>query len=65
MTNNAVDRAARDLFDSDARATRNIRFFFSDGDRAETLADYRARAITQIQQRATQPIAALDSHLLD
>lgn len=65
MTNNAVDRATRDLFNSEARVTRNVRFFFRDGDRAETLADYRARAITQIEQGAAQPTEALDSHLLD
>lgn len=66
MTNTITNRVARDLYQANARTTRNVRFYFQQGQASgETLSDYRSRAMIQIERGLTQPNEALDSHLLD
>lgn len=64
MTQN-IDRAARDLFSSDRR-TRNIKYYFQQGaNTADQLADYRSRALAQIQERVSLENTELDQSILD
>ena len=63
MTSSAVDRAARDLFDTD-RQTRNIRFYVHGDNRSqERLADYRNRAMAQIRSGSSVENKDLDREL--
>jgi hypothetical protein len=62
---NSVTRAARDLFEADRR-TRNIRFYFhGDNCSQENLADYRNRAVAQINSGLSVENVDLDRDLLD
>lgn len=64
MTQN-VDRAARDLF-SAGRNTRNIKYYFrQEANTADQLADYRSRAIAQIDERVSVENIDLDRLVLD
>ena len=64
MTQN-VDRAVRDLF-SEGRRTRNIKYYFQNTCvTADQLADYRSRAIAQIQEGVSKENRELDSAILD
>lgn len=64
MTQN-IDRAVRDLFDA-GRRTRNIKYYFNQGpNTADQLADYRSRALAQIDKHVSQENVLLDSCLLD
>ena len=64
MTPN-IDRAARDLY-SGARRTRNVKYYFEDGrNNGDQLADYRSRAIAQIQEGISKENVELDRALLD
>jgi hypothetical protein len=63
MTQN-IDRAARDLF-SEGRGTRNIKYYFQQGNTAEQLIDYRTRAIAQIFEGMSVEDVELDSAILD
>ncbi|MES2903272.1 MAG: hypothetical protein V4696_03725 [Pseudomonadota bacterium] len=64
MTQN-IDRAVRDLFEG-GRSTRNIKYYFQQGENtADQLADYRSRAIAQIQETVSKENLELDSVILD
>jgi len=66
MTNNAIDRATRELFSTDDRRTRNVRFYFQQGQTSgSVLSDYRSRALVQISRGMAVPNITLDGHLLD
>ena len=61
----SIDRAARDLF-SRGRATRNIKYYFNQGDNtAAQLADYRSRAMAQIHEGISVENTELDRPILD
>jgi hypothetical protein len=60
-----LERAARDLF-TGARSTRNIKHYFQQGtSTADQLADYRQRAIRQINDSLSRENLDLDSIILD
>ena len=64
MTQN-IDRATRDLF-TGARSTRDIKYNFQQGaSTADQLADYRQRAIRQINDSLSKENLDLDSIILD
>ena len=63
MTQN-IDRAARDLF-SEGRGTRNIKYYFLQGNTAEQLDAYRNRAIAQICEGMSVENTELDRSILD
>jgi hypothetical protein len=61
-----IDRAVRDMFHTEGRATRNIKYYFRHGENsADQLADYRTRVHSQIRENATVENVDLDRHLLD
>lgn len=65
MTQN-IDRAARDLFSNDQRTTRNIKYYFQQGaNTADQLADYRSRALAQVEGRISLEDTELDGSILD
>jgi hypothetical protein len=65
MTQN-IDRAVRELFSTEGRQTRNIKYFFRNGENtADQLADYRLRALHQINHGQSQENVELDSSILD
>ena len=65
MTHN-IDRAARGLFSTEGRQTRNIKYYFrQDGNTADQLADYRMRAHSQIEQGISVENTDLDGSILD
>ena len=64
MTQN-IDRAVRDLF-SAGRATRNIKYYFAEGrNTGDQLAEYRSRAIAQINEHLAVENTELDRSILD
>ena len=63
MTQN-IDRAARDLFAG--RSTRNIKYYFGLGaNTGDQLADYRSRALAQINEQVSIENTELDRAILD
>ena len=64
--NPIVERAARDLFSTGERRTRDIKYFFRAGENtAAQLADYRSRAIAQIDSGLSVEDLELDAAILD
>lgn len=65
MTQN-INRAVSGLFETEGRQTRNIKYFYQEGDNtADQLADYRNRVNSQIEQGISQENLELDTLLLD
>lgn len=65
MTQN-IDRAVRGLFETEGRQTRNIKYFFQQGENSgDQLADYRQRAIHQIANGLSVEDVDLDTSILD
>lgn len=60
-----TEHAARDLFETEGRQTRNIRFYFQGEQRsADQLSDYRTRALAQIGVTAHEDVD-FDRQVLD
>ncbi len=65
MTQN-IDRAARDLFQGEERQTRDIKYFFRVGENSsDQLADYRTRAMAQIERGISVEDIELDRLILE
>ena len=65
MTQN-IENATRDLFANGERQTRGIKYFFRSGNNtADQLADYRNRAIAQINAGLSVEDTDLDRSILD
>lgn len=58
-----IDRVARDMFDGET-VVRDIKFCFRHDSAAVRLADYRSRAMAQINHGQTHENTELDEHLM-
>ena len=66
VMNQNVENATRELFATSERGTRDIKYFFQTGDNtAEQLADYRNRAVAQIESGMSAEDVELDGSILD
>lgn len=66
VMNHSIENAARDMFANPDRLTRDVKCFFRSGDNtAEQLADYRNRAMAQIESGISLEDVDLDETILD